>query len=169
MVFRLTRWLGGVLLGIPSMAPMHAQAWDDRVPNVVAAGFGGSAGGLGARYLRQLGSVPLALGAGLGVLGPAVHVDLTLPGLEFRPLLGASEEAEARAYVGFGLLVVANRVTDSFRGGELILEGGTQTWPRAGGDRFFTDMAVGIMIRAWGPTSSSALGPSLRAQVGYAF
>jgi hypothetical protein len=135
----------------------------------VAVGFGGSAGGLGARYLRQLGSVPLAFGAGLGVLGPAAHLDLTLPGLEFRPLLGASEGADARAYIGVGVLVVANRVSSSFGGGELILEAGTQTWPRAGDDRFFTDMALGIMIRAWGPTNRTSLGPSLRAQVGYAF
>jgi hypothetical protein len=164
------RCFGGLLLCLGTTVPIHAQAWDDRVPNIVAIGFGGSAGGLGARYLRQLGSVPLALGAGLGVLGPAVHVDLTLPGLEFRPLLGAGEEADdARAYFGVGLLVVANRVTNSLGGGELILEAGTQTWPRAGGDRFFTDMALGIMIRAWGPTNSSSLGPSLRAQVGYAF
>ncbi len=169
MTLRLTCRLGRFLLCLGTVAPIHAQAWDDRVPNVVAIGFGGSAGGLGARYLRQLASVPLALGVGLGVLGPAAHVDLTFPGLEFRPLLGATDEADARAYFSVGILVVASRVSNSFGGGELILEGGTQTWPRTGGDRFFTDVALGIMIRAWGPTNSLSLGPSLRAQLGYAF
>lgn len=162
-------WLAGFLLFLGTAATTHAQAWDDRVPNIIAVGFGGSAGGLGARYLRQLPSVPLAVGAGLGVLGPAAHIDLTLPSLTFRPPFGGSDETEARAYVGVGLLVVANRASSHFGGGELLLEGGTQTWPRAGADRFFTDFALGVMLRAWGPTDSWSLGPSLRAQVGYAF
>jgi hypothetical protein len=139
------------------------------MPNIVAIGFGGSAGGLGAHYLRQLPSVPLALGAGVGVLGPAAHIDFTLPGLAFGSPFGGSDEAEARAYVGLGLLIVANRVSNQFGGGELLLEGGTQTWPRIGGDRFFTDMALGVMLRAWGPARTTSIGPSLRAQVGYAF
>ena len=138
------------------------------MPNIVAVGFGGSAGGFGARYLRQLPSVPLAVGAGLGVLGPAAHIDLTLPGLALGSPFGDSN-AEARTYLGVGLLVVANRASGDFGGGQLMLEGGTQTWPRLGDDRFFTDTALGIMLRAWGPTDTWSLGPSLRAQVGYAF
>jgi hypothetical protein len=141
------------------------------MPNVVAVGFGGTAGGLGARYLRQLPSVPLAVGAGLGILGPAVHVDLTIPGLEFGSPFGGSEEegAEASPYIGVGLLIVANRTTNYYGGGELLLEGGTQIWPRVGGDWFFLDGALGLMIRAWGPSDSWSLGPSLRFQLGYAF
>jgi hypothetical protein len=150
-------------------AAAHAQAWDDRLPNIVAVGFGGSAGGLGAHYLRQLPSIPLAVGAGLGVLGPAAHIDLTLPGLAFRPPFGASEEDGARAYCSLGLLVVANRASADLGGGQLILEGGTQTWPRVGEDRFFSDVALGVMLRAWGPTDTWSVGPSLRAQFGYAF
>ena len=162
-------WLAGLLLCLGAATAARAQAWDDRLPNVVAAGFGGSAGGLGASYLRQLSAFPLAVGAGLGVLGPAVHADLTLPGLEFHPPFGGSDEANARAYLGVGLLVVANRTSDYFGGGELLLEGGTQTWPRAGDDRFFSDAALGVMIRAWGPSNSWSVGPSLRLQFGYAF
>jgi hypothetical protein len=169
MVFRPIRWLVGSMLCLWAGDSLHAQAWDDRLPNVVTIGFGGSNGGVGARYVRQFASVPVAVGAGLGVLGPAAHVDLTIPGLSHRPLFGASEEAEGRAYVGLGLLVVTNRASHHYRGGELVLEGGTQTWPRVGGDRFFTDFALGIMMRAWGPDDGRSLGPSLRAQVGYAF
>ncbi|HZB28496.1 MAG TPA: hypothetical protein VE282_08020, partial [Gemmatimonadales bacterium] len=64
---------------------------------------------------------------------------------------------------------VTNRASHHYRGGELVLEGGTQTWPRVGGDRFFTDFALGIMVHAWGPDQTWSMGPSLRAQVGYAF
>jgi hypothetical protein len=132
-------------------------------------GFGGTAGGLGAHYLRQLNSVPLALGAGLGVLGPAAHVDLTIPGLRFGSPIGDSDESEVNPYISVGLLVVANRVSDRFGGGELLVEGGTQIWPRVGGDWFFLDGALGLMFRAWGHAASWSLGPSLRFQLGYAF
>jgi hypothetical protein len=169
LVFRPTGWLAGSILCLCAGDSLHAQAWDDRLPNVVTIGFGGSNGGVGARYVRQFASVPVAVGAGFGVLGPAAHVDLTIRGLAHRPLFGSPDENEGRAYVGLGLLVVTNRASHHYRGGELVLEGGTQTWPRVGGDRFFTDFALGIMVHAWGPNDGSSIGPSLRAQVGYAF
>jgi hypothetical protein len=53
-------------------------------------------------------------------------------GLEFRPLIGSEDEADARAYFGLGVLIVANRASGHY----------------GGGDRFFTDMALGIMVRA---------------------
>jgi hypothetical protein len=165
----LARYLAAALLYLGAATTSRAQAWDDRLPNVVSVGFGGAAGGLGARYLRSLNSIPLALGAGLGVLGPAAHVDLTIPGLGFGSPFGGSDEAEANAYVGAGLLVVANRASNHFGGGELLLEGGTQTWPRVGGDWFFIDAALGVMLRVWGPSDSWSVGPSLRFQLGYAF
>jgi hypothetical protein len=147
----------------------QAQAWDDRLPNVIAVGFGGTAGGVGVQYMRQLRSAPLALGAGLGVLGLAAHVDLTIPGLGLGSPFGGPDEAENSTYVSVGLLGVANRTSDRFGGGELIIEGGTQNWPRVGGDWFFLDAAVGIMVNVWGPPGRSSLGPSLRFQLGYAF
>jgi hypothetical protein len=139
------------------------------MPNVIAVGFGGTAGGVGVHYMRQLGSAPLALGAGLGILGPAVQVDLTIPGLGLGSPFGSPDEAENNTYVSAGLLAVANRTSNRFGGGELILEGGTQKWPRVGDDWFFIDAAVGLMISVWGPPGNSSLGPSLRFQLGYAF
>lgn len=59
------------ILGSLVHAHLHAQAWDDRAPNVLTARFSGNFGGLGVAYRRQLPSVPLSLGAGFGVLGPA--------------------------------------------------------------------------------------------------
>jgi hypothetical protein len=163
-------WLAGALFYLGATSTTHAQAWDDRMPNVIAVGFGGTAGGVGARYLRQLNSIPLAVGAGLGVLGPAFHVDLTIPGLEFGSSFGDSEEAaDANGYFGVGLLVVANRTNSHFGGGELLLEGGTQIWPRVGGDWFFLDGGLGVMIRVWGTSDNWKFGPSVRLQVGYAF
>jgi hypothetical protein len=135
----------------------------------VTAGFGGSAGGLGVSYLRQLPSVPLAVGAGLGVLGAAAHIDVTLPGVSTPSPFGGSDEAEGRAYFGVGLLVITSRDSHSYGTGDLLLEGGTQIWPQVGGDRFFTDFALGISVRAWGTSDNSSIGPSLRAQAGYAF
>ena len=163
------RWLAGSLLYLGAAGPALAQAWDDRLPNVVTVGFGSSAGGLGISYLRQLPSVPLAIGAGLGLLGPAAHLDLTLPGVSTPSPFGGSDEAEGRAYLSVGLLVITRRDSQSYGTGDLFLEGGTQIWPQVGGDRFFTDLALGISIRALGTGNNSSVGPSLRAQVGYAF
>jgi hypothetical protein len=135
----------------------------------VTAGFGGSAGGIGVSYRRQLPSIPLALGAGVGVLGPSAHVDFTIPGLETRPLFGGDDGARASTYLSVGVLVITRRDSQSYGTGDLFLEGGTQVWPQVGGDRFFTDFALGISVRAWGTADNSSIGPSLRAQVGYAF
>jgi hypothetical protein len=165
----MARWLAGALLSLGAVSTTQAQAWDDRLPNVIAVGFGGTAGGLGVHYLRQLNSVPLALGAGLGVLGPAAHVDFTIPGLRFGSPIDDSDESEVNPYISVGLLVVANRVSDQFGGGELLLEGGTQIWPRVGGDWFFLDGSLGVMFRVWGHAASWSVGPSLRFQLGYAF
>jgi hypothetical protein len=163
------RWLAGALLYLGAATTGSAQAWDDRKPNVISVGVGGNAGGAGVHYMRQLGSVPLALGAGLGVLGPAAHVDLTIPGFEFGSSSGEADDTKASGYFGVGLLVVANRASTHFGGGELLLEGGTQWWPRVGGDWFFLDGALGVMVRVWGPSDSWAFGPSVRFQLGYAF
>jgi hypothetical protein len=163
------RWLAGSLLYLGAAGSAQAQAWDDRLPNVVTVGFGSSAGGVGISYLRQLPSVPLAVGAGFGVLGPSAHIDVTLPGISTPSPFGDLEEAEGRAYVGVGILVITRRDSQSYGTGDLFLEGGTQVWPQGGGGRFFTDLALGVSIRAWGTAANSSIGPSFRAQVGYAF
>jgi hypothetical protein len=165
---RWLRWSAALLGVAASPGPLHGQAWDDRAPNVIAAGFGANAGGLGVSYRRQLPTVPIALGAGVGVIGPAVHVDLTLPRLRFAPPFASSSPTDARAYIGLGALTYVNDATSRRGAGDVFIEVGAQTWPAAG-DRFFTDFALGVMVHAWGSRGSSDVGPSLRAQIGYAF
>ena len=82
---------------------------------------------------------------------------------------GGSDQAEGRAYFGVGVLAITRRDSQSYGTTDVFLEGGTQSWPQVDGDRFFTDFALGISIRAWGTSDNSSIGPSLRAQVGYAF
>jgi hypothetical protein len=165
------RWLrwSAALLGVAASAgPVHGQTWDDRKPNVVAAGFGANTGGLGVSYRRQLPAVPIALGAGFGVLGPAVHIDLMLPPLRFAPPFASGSPTDARPYIGLGTLTYVNDATSRRGAGDVFIEAGAQTWPAAG-DRFFTDFALGVMVHAWGSRGTSGVGPSLRAQIGYAF
>ena len=133
---RLLRFVGfgGVLLGAMTsahaQAPWHWRSWSDGPRNTVLAGVGVNTAVIGARYSRNLGDSPLAVGVGAGTAGYATYVELTAP---FEPVWGAFP------YIGAGVLVSWDPRHDRTTP---ILEIGARGW-LGRSRRFFTDAGFG--------------------------
>lgn len=162
MCIRLTI-LAIVLASPPRLA--QAQAWDDRQANIVSAGFGLHAGGLGISYRRMLAVAPLAVGVGYGAYGPAAFMELSAARL--RSLFPSRDAGESRVFVSIGLLG-RERGDGPMAAGDVFVELGAQLWPGTG-QRLFGEIGLGLAKPAWGVRPSWTLMPAFRAQVGAGF
>ena len=113
-----------------AQAPWHWRSWSDGPRNTVLVGVGVNTAVFGARYSRNLGDSPIALGVGAGTAGYAPFVELTAP---------FSRDWGAFPYVGAGVLVSwdprRHQTTP-------IVEIGARGW-LGKGRRFFTDAGFG--------------------------
>jgi len=143
---------------------LRAQGYDDRLPNVVTAGFGGLNGGLGVSYRRLLGAAPISLGLGYGAWGPAAGIDLTIGSNRSS---WSTDPGGRRLALG-AALVINERLEGEIRDAIVLVEFSSQAWPGLH-QRFFGEVGFGVILTPFGEFSGLVIPVMIRAQAGIGF